>query len=449
MTPLPTVTVPSPQPGLLRTWRVLLVLAWPVMLSRFGILLMALTDVAMVGRVSTLEVGYLGLGNTIFLPVMITCIGAMTGIIAVTAQAVGRGDSAGQAAAFRAGLLWGGVMGTLALLLTWNVGYVLPLLGHAPEMSEGGRAVARALSPGALFQVLFVVCAFWLEGTGRSRPALVAMIAANLVNVAGNALLIPMMQAEGAAHATTLARATAFAIVAGVVLTRPEMRAALPRAPLPLRPIVAIGLAGGAAYFFETFAFAALGNMAALIGPQALAAYTIVHNLEAAVFMVALGLSIAAAVQVGQAAGAGDLARARAIALAATALTALILTSLTTLLVLFAEPVARRFTDDALLIARIGPLFAVLAVSLVFDGAQVVLGQCVRALGDAWATTLRYFAGFWCVMIPLGYLLGLRSGLEEMGLFIATGCGCAVAAGLLWLRLDRLTRERRLAHDAP
>ena len=50
-----------------------------------------------------------------------------------------------------------------------------------------------------------------------------------------------------------------------------------------------IGMAGGAAYFFETVAFAALAQMAGLLGPTPLAAYTILHNIEALVFMIALG----------------------------------------------------------------------------------------------------------------------------------------------------------------
>ena len=67
-----------------------------------------------------------------------------------------------------------------------------------------------------------------------------------------------------------------------------------------------IGIAGGAAYFFETVAFAAMAQAAGLLGAEALAAYTILHNVETTVFMIALGLSVASAVRIGQAAGAGD-----------------------------------------------------------------------------------------------------------------------------------------------
>ena len=70
-----------------------------------------------------------------------------------------------------------------------------------------------------------------------------------------------------------------------------------------------IGFAGGAAYFFETVAFATLAQAAGLLGATALAAYTILHNIETMVFMVALGVSVATAVRIGQAAGAGERGR--------------------------------------------------------------------------------------------------------------------------------------------
>ena len=62
-----------------------------------------------------------------------------------------------------------------------------------------------------------------------------------------------------------------------------------------------------------------LAQAAGLLGAEALAAYTILHNVETTVFMVGLGISVATAVRVGQAAGAGDATEARAAGLAGLA----------------------------------------------------------------------------------------------------------------------------------
>ncbi|WP_316014005.1 MATE family efflux transporter [Roseobacter sp. HKCCA0434] len=427
---------------LLPIWRSLLALAWPIMLSRIGILVLMLVDIRMIGTLGATPLAAFALANSVFLPVMVTGIGCMTGVIAVTAQRSGTNDAPGMAAAFRAGLIWASIVGLVAVALTWNTHHILRLVGQEEDLIAQARPILHMLVPGALFQVLFVTCAFWLEGTRRSAPALIAMIAANLVNIAGNSLLIPTMGAEGGALATTIARGVALAIMLGTVLTRPEMRARRdgPPAPLPLRPVIAIGAAGGVAYLFETGAFAALNQMAGLIGERALAAYSIAHSLEALIFMTALGLSVAAAVRTGEAFGRGDLKATRTEIVAATSLTCLTIGLASLTLVLLSGPVSAFFAPDTSLAARLVPLFVVLGISLIFDAAQAVLGQCSRAMGESWQTTLRYFLGFWCVMIPMGYILGMRTDLDEMGLFVATALGCITTAGLLALRLRHLTR---------
>ena len=204
------------------------------------------------------------------------------------------------------------------------------LIGQAPDLASGGGAVARWLAPGAFFQIVFVGASFYLEGTGRTKPGLVAMAAANLVNLALNWLLIggnwgaAELGAEGAAIAATIARAVmCFGLVIWL-LGLPEFAGYREGSWRPWGPggwrsgseLRRIGVAGGAAYFFETFAFAALAQAAGLLGATALAAYTILHNVEATVFMIALGLSVATAVRVGQSVGRGDRNEARIIGFA-------------------------------------------------------------------------------------------------------------------------------------
>ena len=199
-----------------------------------------------------------------------------------------------------------------------------------------------------------------------------------------------------------------------------------------------IGFAGGAAYFFETVAFASLAQAAGLLGASALAAYTILHNIEALVFMIALGLSVGTAVRIGQAAGAGDRAEARFAGLAGLA-AAMGLVALLGLGLFAAAPaVVGFYSADPALIARAAPIIAILAFSMVFDAGQVVLGQSTRALGDGWGTTLCFFAAFFCVMVPLAFFLAFATPLAEAGLFIGTAVGCATAVGLLGARFLHL-----------
>ena len=159
------------------------------------------------------------------------------------------------------------------------------------------------------------------------------MIGANVLNVGLNWLMIggrlgvPEMGAEGAALATSLAR---LAMVAGLLvwmLRLPEFApwrgrlSALGPGRLA-RPVPRCGGSASPAApptSSRPSPSPRLAQAAGLLGATALAAYTILHNIEAMVFMIALGLSVGTAVRIGQAAGAGDRAEARFAGLAGLA----------------------------------------------------------------------------------------------------------------------------------
>jgi MATE family multidrug resistance protein len=444
-------TPERPASRLVRHWRALFRLAWPVALSRVGLVVMAMVNVVMVGRVGTGELAALSLGYAVFMPPLIAGVGCMVGIVATTARGTGSDDPATPEIALR-GLRWALVVGAAAWLVLLASGPLLRLIGHTPELVEGGGSVARMLAPGALFQIVFVAASFYLEGTGRPRPGVVAMAAANVLNLVfgwllvGGRLGLPALGADGAALGATLAR-LAMAVGLLVWMLRLPEFAAVRAAPFRLwgpggwaagAEMRRIGLAGGAAYFFETVAFATLAQAAGLLGPTPLAAYTILHNIESLVFMVALGLSVATAVRIGQAAGAGDAAEARFAGFAGLAMAMGLVGLVGLVLLAFAPTVVGFYSADPALIARAAPIIAVLAVSMVFDAGQVVLGQSTRALGDSWVTTGAFFAAFFCVMVPLGLFLAFRTPLAEAGLFLATAAGCATAVALLLARFLQL-----------
>ncbi len=435
-------------------WRALFLLAWPVMLSRAGILVMAMVNVIFVGRFDTVALAQFSLGLTVFLPVFVAGVGCLVGIVSVTARADGAGEGDLPAIALR-GLWWAGLIGAIGTIPILLAGPILRGIGQDPVLADGGAAVALWLAPGALFQLLFVGAGFYLEGTRRMKPGLIAMIAANVVNLVlcwllvGGRWGIPALGAEGAAISATLSRVVMAVGLLWWMLRLPEfsgwagrgLRLWGPGGWRAGREMRRIGLAGGAAYFFETFAFAALAQTAGLIGATALAAYTILHNIESIVFMIALGISVATAVRVGQALGSGDRAEARLIGVAGLTAAMALIFVIGIVLLIFAPQVTGIYSTDAALRAMAVPLFVILCFSMVFDAGQVVLGQCTRALGDSWGTTLRYFIAFWLVMIPSAVVLAFYTPLSTAGLFIGTGIGCFVAVVLLGHRflalLDR------------
>jgi MATE family multidrug resistance protein len=429
-------------------------LAWPVMLSRAGILLMALVDVIMLGRYDTIALAEASLALGLFIPLMVTCVGLQMGVLSIVSRRSGAGDTAACVAAWRRGLPWAALTSGAGAALIWFGETWLLLIGQAPALAAGAGAVARMLAPGLMLQVLYVACAFYLEGTSRPKPALVAMVIANLMNVGLNWLFIygnggaPELGAVGSALATSLVRGFLFAALLIYILRLPELRAARGvlggglwgaggwAAGAEMRRL---GFAAGLSVFFETTAFGALTMMAGLIGPVALAAYTIAHNVEATVFMAALGLSVATGVRVGGAWGAGDRREAAFAGWVGLGACAALMGAIGVAIRFAAGPVAGVYSGDAAVAAAAGALLPIVAFTVIPDGMQIVVGQSNRALGDAYVASALYFLAFWGVMVPAAAAFAFWAEMGAAGLLAATFLGATVSVLLQGGRFRLLT----------
>ncbi|MEL7468349.1 MAG: MATE family efflux transporter [Pseudomonadota bacterium] len=436
----------------------LLRLAWPVMLSRAGILIMAFADIAMLGRYGDGAVGISNLAIAIFVPVIVMTIGMASGMVPDVSQAYGAGHREECGRAFRRALSWGVFCSLIGMAVVWRGETLLGWFGQTPELAQAGGTVSVALAPGVLAQTLFAVCAFYLESTRRPMFALTVMIAANVINVILNWLLIfgnlgfPELGAVGAAIASTIARFGAAGLMLWYVFTLDRAPALGVRGPWETMwgpggwrlgwPMRKLGGSAAISNGFETIGFAAMSLMAGTLGIAALDAYSISHNLVSTFFMIGLGLAVATGVRVGQATGAGDPREAAFAGWTGLLVALLIMGSLASLVLLFRTEIAHIYTNDPELAARAATVFLFAAFVCMPDSLQVVMGQAIRALGDAWVPLAAYAASFVVLMIPFGWYLTRALGWDERGLVLAVVVACVLATVLLAWRFRALTKVR-------
>ena len=432
-------------------------LAGPTVISRAGILTMVLVDVVMVGRFSTDELAYASLGASIFIPLLVCGVGLMLGVVATTAQIFGAGrDSACGEIWYRA-LPFALMVGSVGLVICLFGEPLLRVFGQTDELAREGGKVALVLAPGLLGYMFFVVSTFFLEGIRRPGPGMLAMLLANILNIALNWVFIfgnlgmPAMGAVGSGIVTSVVRVF-LGLVMVIYILRMSDGARFGIAGWPGRDALSgwwrksararsIGYAGGAGIGAETTAHSILIQFAGLIGILPVAAYSIAANVEAVMFMVALGIGSATAVLVGNAWGRGDVSEARLAGWVGFGTTVIAMSLCGLLIAIFRVRIAEFYSGDAALVEETVPLLLLVGIVIIADGAQLTVAQSVRGLGDTWAAAGRYALAFLGVMVPLGWIFAIGLGLGAKGLLYAMMIGSLVSLVLQGTRFEQLLRR--------
>ena len=99
----------------------------------------------------------------------------------------------------------------------------------------------------------------------------------------------------------------------------------------------------------------------------------------------------------------------------------------------------RAYTIDPALIAIAGPALVLATLFFVADGIQVVAAQANRAAGDVWWPTIMHFAAYSLIMMPLGWWLAHKLGVN--GLVWAVILASLVSSVLLTGRFVRVARR--------
>ena len=419
---------PAPRSAWMSDLIELMRLSGPVVLSRLGIMVMGLTDAIVVGRFSAEQLGFHAMAwapSSVFVTMT---VGLLVGVQVMTSRAMGAGKPHDTGAVLRRGMVYGFWIGMASAVVLAVLG---PPLLHAVRLptalADGATAPLIVFSLSLPLYALTVVISFWLEGLSRPGPVTIAMWVANGVNLAINLLLVPgtlglpALGAVGGAWATFVARLALLLMLAVYVLRLKDARA-LGVFDKPARDLPAsieqrrIGYGAGASNFFEVAAFAGMSLVAGWIGGLSVAAWAVVINVAAVIFMLPLGISTATSVQVGRAFGSRDPAGMTRAGWVAFGFTAVVGVVLALLLFPLREWVASAYTADQSAIALIAPALALTCLFLAPDAVQVVAAQALRARGEVWVPTITHLISYGVIMGPLAWWLAIPMGLGVNGI---------------------------------
>ncbi len=458
-------------PQLKAELRAVVRLAFPVVLSHLGMMLMGIVDVMMLGRFSEQALAAGALGNSVSFALLMLPMGILMALEPMVSQAFGAENHPRVARLMRQGLTMAVLLSVPLSAVMWPLEKPLTLLGQRPEIVGLSAGYLQLLIPGNIAYLLFIAIRHSLQAMSVVRPAVVAMIVANLVNVAANYTLIfghfgfPELGVLGSAIATSLSRwvMALMLVAASWPILRQYLRPASPsrsddtgepHEKLPLfesrilRRMLYLGFPIGLQLSIEIWFFATVALLMGNLGTRELAAHQVALTLAAFSYMVPLGISGAASTRVGNAVGAGSLPNARRSAAVCLALGAAVMSVSALAFWLLPRLLARLFTNEPGVLEVAAVLIPIAALFQIFDGLQVVAFGALRGSGDTRLPAALALFGFWGLGLPLGLLLAFQVDLGPRGLWwgFTIGLG-AVAVLLIWRILVRFSRPLPVLED--
>ncbi|WP_425112620.1 MATE family efflux transporter [Bradyrhizobium sp.] len=436
-------------------------LAAPMALTQLSQIAMMTTDLAFIGRLGGNAIAAAALAGTIYFVSFTFGMGLMAAVAPLAAHGFGAGDAAMVRRSLRAGL-WVGLIVALPIM-------ALSLQGEAILLALGQEELPARLAQNYLFGLAwgvaptlwFIALRGFMGALNRPEPVLWITLAAIPINallvypLLNGAWGLPALGLFGAGLATSLVNLGTFLAGLWFATHRPPFRdyhvlARLWRIDWDLmRQIIVIGAPISLAFLLEYGLFSTAGLLMGVISTAALAAHQIALQVTAILYMVPYGISMAATVRVGHAAGRNDadgIRRAGYVPI----LLGLAIAALLTLAVLAARrPIAHLFlgegvTDADATMTLAASLLTLGATFFVTDALQAVTSGALRGIKDTRIPLLFAIIGYWLVGFPIAYVLGFFTPLGAVGIWIGLSIGTATHATLLMLRFRRLTRK--IAH---
>ncbi|MGE0408771.1 MAG: MATE family efflux transporter [Amphiplicatus sp.] len=416
-------------------------------------------DVLMVGRLGPEPLAASSLGLVIFFVTFIIGFGPAMAVSPLVSQALGanKDDIDDVRLSVRMDLWAIFLLSPLALIVYLSTEHIALALGQPPELARLAGPYVLALGPSFPFMLAVLALRNYLATIGKTRAPLLIIVLTTLLNAFLNYLLIygswgfPRLELVGAGVASAISHAAGyFLIVLYIETDRDAARFGIFRDFFRphwarLTEIARLGWPIGVTMAFEAMLFNAAVFLMGRIGVHEVAAYQVALNVAALAFMAPLGLSMAGAVRVGLAAGAGDRAGVRRASALTIAVCAASIMIVAIPVMIAPDFIAGLYldTDDpesAAVAGLVASFLPIAAAFALFDATQVAANQCLRGLKDVRIPMIVTGLAYWAVGFPLAAWLGLGTSVGAVGVWWGLLASLLLAALFLTARLWFLLR---------
>lgn len=376
--------------------------------------------------------------------------GALSSINILVAHKYGEKDENGIALIARDGLILTILLAIPASLLFWYMSPIFLLFGQSESIVLLAKSYLQALSWGLIANFMTMACLEVIIGIGHARVILVFSILSVSLNIFSSYIFIfgkfgmPAFGIAGAGWGiTTSSWITAFILAIFIFAHRyyrNYFRYIFSLAkPSFLWELLQIGIPMGFMYCAEVAFFFALTLCMGLISSEVQAANQIAMQYLGLFGSVMFAIAQAITVRMGHLLGANEVAPAEKASYVGICF-ALILTGILAVLYwFFPTPLIAIDFDvnnpnNVDIVNQIKKILVISAIFQIFESIRIALFGSLRGLKDTKFTLLTSIISFWCMALPIGYLLAIQLQFGSVGFWWGMVMGAAFSIVLLQWR---------------
>ena len=436
------------------------VLSLPIFAELLLQLLVGNIDQLMISRLGSSAVASVGNGNQVMNVVIIvleTMSAATTILLTQTLGAGGREKACSEIASV--GL-------TVTALFSLLMGLVLLLFPHMlfallrtpAEAFDGACLYLRIVGGTVLIQGLYIQFCAILRSYTLLKEVVLLSVVMNLLNVAGNALLIngwlgfPRLGITGAALATVLSKGAGLFLAVRILHQKCPVRFSLKYlSPFPretVRQLLGISLPSGMESLSYNVSQIFILRFINLMGTTVIATKVYASMLANVAYIYTIAIAQATQIIIGYLLGAQKTEEVTRRVWSTTRIAILVSEALTLLLLLFCDPVYSLFTDDPAIHALGRQILLVELALEIGRSINIIMVKTLTTAGDVWFPVAIGISSMWTISVFGGWLLGHGMTWGLTGIWIAMACDECFRGILFTVRFRRgKWKQKRLVSE--
>ena len=427
-------------------------LAYPVIIGMIGHTLVGFVDNAMVGQLGTSELAAISLGNSFVFLAMAFGIGFSTAITPLIAESDAKKNKSNTKSILSNGILVCIFLGAVLTIIVLIAKPIIYYMGQSEEVVNLAYPYITFVAISLFPLIIFQSFKQFSDGLSFTKIAMISTVIANLINVVINYILIygkfgfPKLELVGAGIGTLISRVIMVLIIIYFIKSNPKINQyldnlfSLKYSSIITKKIINLGYPSALQMMFEVGFFISGIWVCGIIGINYQAANQIALNLSSLTFMVALGLSVAATIRIGNQKGLNDYKNLKRIAISIFLITVLIELIFALIFIIFSDLLPWLYLEnnnnfDVLeTVSLASKLLIIVALFQIFDGIQIVAQGALRGIQDVKIPSMICFLSYIIFGVPIMIYLGLYTDLKAIGVWIGFLIGLMIASILLSIR---------------